>query len=219
MKVSQALSYTGNQYQSMSYDELEEVTRALAEAARKRISRNKQGPAYRKLLEYATGDGYRKKSPALNFDGKAVRISQKFRGKNRMSMSDLRSLRKILYDYLKDPTSTKGGYDKFQTKVKERLAEEERRKQEDNAEYDLGDEEYMSSNDWDIFDHLTTDSDLIYYGKNHLNWISDDIKNAIIESGGYAERGTGNFTVLLRQYVEDEITEKIGPREKPLEEF
>ena len=228
MKLSQALSYTGNEYQAMSYDELEEVTRALAEAARKRISRsvaasrkNKKslGPAYMKLLERSTGEGYVKKVEGLNFDGNIVRISQRFKGKNRMSMSDLRTLRKVLYDYIKDPTSTISGLDDFHKKVEERIKEEERKKKEANAEYDLGDE-WMTDNEWDIFDQALTDSELIHFGEIHLNWSSDDIKNAIVESGDYKMRGTKLFSALLREYVEDATTQKYGPRpEDPMEDF
>ena len=121
MTLQEALSFTGNEYNSMTYDELVEVTKAFAEAARKRISRQQQGPAYEKLKRKAIGAGKTKKVNMLNMKNGRVAISQKFKGKNRMSQSDLRSLRKVLYDFLTDSTSTKRGLKTFNEAAKKQF--------------------------------------------------------------------------------------------------
>ena len=206
MTLIEALSFTGNQYQAMSYDELAEVTKAFAEAARKRISRQQEGPAYQQLKNRALGRGTHPKSPSLNIKNGKVMISQKFKGKNRIPMNELRTLRKDLYNFLKNPTSTKTGLKEFREEAA-RLAEEQRQRQ--NRVVDLGDQ-WMNDEltDWDIFDYAMTNTDLIYFGQEHLNWMSNDIKEAIVASGGY---GTIN-NEALRRYVEERLTEAIGPR-------
>lgn len=223
MNLATALSFTGNQYHAMSYKELEEVTRALAEAARKRISRlpsDARGPAYQKLVRYATGEGSTKKINALNLKNGIVRISQNFRGSNKMSMSDLRSLRKVLYDFIKDETSTKRGLEKFREEVNKKTKEYERELAEQNEEYDLGDEWMTMPTDWELFDKCITDTDLIEFGKTHLDWQSDQIYDSIISSGGYENRGKDWFNQLLRDYVEGDLVAKVGERpEEPMKNF
>lgn len=206
MTLSQALSYTGNQYQAMSYDELAEVTKAFAEAARKRISRQQEGPAYQQLVNRALGRGTHAKSPSLNIRNGKVMISQKFKGKGRIPMNELRTLRKDLYNFLKNPTSTKTGLKEFREEA-ERIAEEQRRRQ--NQVTDIGDQ-WMNEplTEWDLFDYAMTNSDLIYFGKEHLSWASGDIKTAIMSCGGY---GSIN-NEALRRYVQERLTEAIGPR-------
>lgn len=220
MNLATALSFTGNQYQSMNYKELEEVTRALAEAARKRISRQKEGPAYQKLVRYSTGEGSTKKISGLNLKNGIVRISQKFKGSNKMSMSDLRSLRKVLYDFIKDETSTKTGLNKYREEAQKKIDEYNRKIAEQNEEYDLGDEWMEMPTDWELFDKCVTDTDLIEFGRTHLDWQSDQIYDAIISSGGYDSRGKDWFNKLLRDYIEGDLIVKVGNRpEDPLEDF
>lgn len=220
MNLLTALSFTGNQYQAMSYKELEEVTRALAEAARKRISRQTEGPAYQKLIRYATGEGSTRKITGLNMKNNVVRISQKFKGPNRMSMSDLRSLRKVLYDFIKDDTSTKTGLNKYREEAQKKIDEYNRKIAEQNEVYDLGDEWMTMPTDWELFDKCVTDTDLIEFGKTHLDWQSDQIYDAIISSGGYESRGKDWFNKLLRDYIEGDLIVKVGDRpEDPMEDF
>lgn len=199
MTLLEALSFTGNQYNSMTYDELVEVTRAFAEAARKRISRQQQGPAYEKLKRKAIGAGKTKKVNMLNMKNGRVSISQKFKGKNKMSQSDLRSLRKALYEFLTDTTSTKKGLKEFNKKAE---------KQFEATVLDLGDSLKESDmTDQELLDAVVSDSELIRYGIQRLDWDSDQIYSAITASGGYSVRGSESFNSYLREYVEEELAE------------
>lgn len=194
MTLQQALSYSGNEYQSMTYEELAEVTRAMAEAARKRLGRLSEGHAYEIIRKRATGAGLSWKANALTYDRGKIKISQKFKGKNRMSMGDLRTLRKVLTEYLRDQTSTKKGNEEFKNQVARVITDDE------------GD----ISNIWTDFNRSLSNTDLINLGVRRLDWQSGNIYNAIIESGGYEKMwsGSADFTRSLKNYMKDEI-EKI----------
>ena len=225
MTLSQILQLTGNEFRRMNYQELEEVTRAMAEAARKRIMRGPEGPAYAKLKRYATGKGSTKKVAGLHMSGDTVRISQRFKGKNKMSMSDLRNLRKVLFDYLKDETSTKRGLEKFNAEkerkkqeYKEQLKQYEEAKKLSNQEWAMKDKTLGPDWHWEVFDQLVTDTDFIEFGKNHLGWQSQDIKEAIISCGGYGARGFNWFSYLLKDYVYGSTEQEYGPHPEQLDE-
>lgn len=194
MTLQQALSYTGNEYQSMTYEELADVTRALAEAARKRLGRLNEGHAYEIIRKRATGAGLSWRANALTYDQGKIRISQKFKGKNKMSMGDLRTLRKVLTEYLRDQTSTKKGNEKFKKQVAKVI----------NAD------EGEIGNIWNDFSNSLSNTDLINLGVRRLDWQSGNIYDAITLSGGYEEMWSGSrsFTKKLKEYVKNEI-EKI----------
>ena len=215
MTIQQALSFTGNQYQAMSYEELAEVTKALAEVARKRLSRLQEGTAYMKMYNLSTGKNTSKKVNALSINKKGnISISKRFKGKNKMKMSDLRTLRKVLYDYLKDPTSTKRGLEEFRQ-------EAERMRIEREKPLDIGDDWMTPQTDWDLFDRAITDTDLIEFAQNRLDWLSDQIFNAIMECGGYEQLGTNSFNDRLRKFIERELEQIVGSRnpEEPMADF
>lgn len=209
MTLQQALSYTGNEYQGMSYQELVEVTKAMAEAARRRLSRTSEGPAFEQIKRRALGQGRTVRVRGLSYVNGKVRISQKFKGKNKMPMSDLRTLRKELYNYLKDPTSTQKGYKEF-------VEEAERIHRERMQVRDLTD---MPDNptEQDFLNMCNSDSELIYFAENHLGWMYDSsrIYAAIIECGGYDRMGTQEFFENLRDYIQREL----DSREAPMDAF
>ena len=216
MKLSEAMSFTGNDYNYMSYDELAKVTKAMAEAARRRISRTNVGPAYLKLTHQALGSGRVTKVPGLNMKDGIVRIKQNFKGKNRMSFSELRQLRKALYNYLQDPTSTEKGYKNFNARV-----EAMKVAQMHNTEIkDLQNSWIEDMNMWDKFDEYIADDDFITFGKNHLDWASDQIYNIIIASGGYKARDNKdvnikrNFRRRLKQHTALEVYKVAGSRKE-----
>ena len=215
MTLAQILSLTGNEFQAMNYEDLAEVTKKLAEASRKRISRlpksetgRIQGPAYQQLVNRALGTRTTPKSSQLNIKNGKVSISQKFKGKNKMSLSELRTLRKDLYNFLQNPTSTKTGYEDFKKRA-DLLSEQIRADR--NKVIDLGDkytEESLST--WNYFDQLITNSDFIYYGIEHLAWASTDIFNAIVASNGGVRSGKGYMNIdvnKMKEYVEKETDE------------
>lgn len=211
MTLAQILLLTGNEFQAMNYEELAEVTRKLAEASRKRISRlpvehgRIQGPAYQQLVNKALGTRTTPKNNYLNIKNNKISISQKFKGKNKMSLSELRTLRKDLYNFLQNPTSTKTGLEEFR-KQADALAEQI--KADRNKVIDLGDKYTEESlNTWDYFDQLITSSDFIHFGKEHLAWASGDIFDAIVASNGGARNGKEYLNIdvnKLKEYVEKE---------------
>lgn len=216
MRLAQALSYTANELNSMKYDELAEVTKALAEAARRRISRLPAGPAYVKLKQQALGSGRVPKVSALSFRDDTVRISQNFRGRNKMSFNDLRQLRKSLSNYINNPTSTNKGYKELRERAMAVLEE----KRQNKVIKDLQDSWMSDMSDWDAFDEYLADDDLITFGKNHLDWASDQIYNIIIESGGYKARDSkdpnvkAKFKRRLREHTALQVYKKSGSRKK-----
>ena len=202
MTLQEALSFTGNEYQAMTYDELVEVTRAMYEAARKRISRQPEGPAYRKLFGKAVGKGLTKKLGALSVKNGKISISQKFKGPNKMSMADLRSLRKALTDFLRDPTSTIRGYERYEKETNEEFKAKmvtDVPELDPNAKFSIV----------DIFNSCETDSELLRFASNHLDWDSDQKYVVIMLSGGYEMLGTESFTKKLRKYVKADLKNKM----------
>ena len=211
MKLNEALSFTGNEYQKMSYDELVDVIKPMYEAARKRIKRQPFGSAYDKLLKMATGEGLTKKVSTLNVKNGKISISQKFKGNNKMSMGEIRTLRKVLTEFLRDPTSTKRGYAKHKKLVEEQF----------KAKFvDIDDDDWIDEKtDWDLLAECETESDLIRFGQNRLDWDSDQIYAAIMSCGGYGAMGTNSFNKLLRKYIEEELKNVEKKMEEDIPDF
>lgn len=197
MKLATALAFTGNEYQAMTYEQLVEVTKAMAEAARRRIRRTPQGPAYERLKRRALGEGRTVRANALSYRDHTIKISQKFKGKNKMSMQDLRTLRKELYTYLKDPTSTEKGF-------RELREAEERMIQERNTPVEVPEEWGMEDMSiYNMLDLMETDTDLIHFGQEFLGWDVNTngeggLKETIIASGGYGHINTAQFRENIR---------------------
>ena len=212
MTLQEALSFTGNEYQAMTYDELVEVTRAMYEAARKRLSRHPEGPAYEKLLGKAMGKGLTKKLGALSVKNGKISISQKFKGPNKMSMGDLRSLRKALTDFLRDPTSTKRGYERYTKELNEQF---KAKFVTDVPELDPESEFTLE----DLLNECETDSELLRFASNHLDWDSDQKYVVIYLSGGYDQMGTEAFTEKLRKYVKADLKNKMKELEEDDPDF
>lgn len=191
MTIAQILALTGNTMQSMSYEELAQITKVMASAARKRINRLPEGPAYRELYNKAVGYGSHAQTKGLDVNVHKqfkVEIKVKTKGKDKLSIYELRTLRKDLYNYLKDDVSTKKGYEKYK-EDQERL-----RKQREYHQVVSGEKwETEAVTEQDLLDRAETNSDLIYFAKDHLQWASTQIKAAIIEAGGY---GNINFNIL-----------------------
>jgi len=206
MKLQEALSFTGNEYQSMSYDELAKVTKAMAEAARRRISRVQEGPAYEKLVGRALGEGRRQQVSGLNVRNGVVRITQKFKGPNRMSMSDLRTLRKELYNYLKDPRSTQSGLNAW----REEIEEEERRR---NTPVHI--DEPTDQPLWDVYETLESIPDLMSFARNELGL---DPSNDINTQIDYVY-GTPEYERAVRDIIEQVVEDIEGAREAPMPNF
>lgn len=206
MTLQQALSYTGNDYNSMNYEELAEVVKAMAEAARRRISRTPEGPAYTRLKSRALGEGRNVRVRALSYTNDKVRISQRFKGKNKMSLSDVRVLRKELYNYLTDPTSTQKGNREY-TEAQNRIL------QERNRIHEIPDAPVNATTadtDQYLLDICETDSDLIWFGRRHLGWNNDSnpIRENIYEAGGYDAMGTRDFFERLRNQIQRLLNER-----------
>lgn len=206
MKLQKALSFTGNEYQSMSYEELAEVTKAMAEAARRRISRVQEGPAYEKLEGRALGEGRRQQVAGLNVRNGVVRITQKFKGPNRMSMPELRTLRKELYNYLKDPRSTQSGLNAW----REEIEEEERRR---NTPVHI--DEPTGQPLWDVYETLESIPDLMSFARNELGF---DPSNDINTQIDYVY-GTPEYERAVRDIIEQAIENIEGAREAPMPNF
>lgn len=206
MKLTQAMSFTGNQYQSMTYDELAEVTKAMAEAARRRISRTQEGPAYNRLEQRALGEGRNVQVKGLKIKDGIVRITQKFKGKNRMPMSDLRTLRKELYNFLKDPRSTEKGLREW----RDYIAEEERRR---NTPIEIN--EPTGQPLWDVYETLEGVPDLMAFARNELGWDPSEDINTQIDT----VYGTPEYERDVRRLIEAGIAELEGEREQPMENF
>lgn len=223
LKLSEILELPGNAFQSMEYSELAEVTHTLAEAARKRIKRVPEGPAYEKLKKRAEGKGRNVKANALYIKDDTVRIHQNFTGNNRMSMSDLRVLRKELSLYLKDETSTKKGL-KLWRKKQQKEIDQYKDVLDLGDAYDYTEDDQIDSNKWiwDIFDTLTTDEDYITFGREYLGWASDDINEMayVYKSGKRTKaRSAGEFRALVVDKAYKDMMSMYGPHEEPMPNF
>ena len=197
MTIAEILALTGNTMQSMSYEELAEITKVMASAARKRINRLQEGPAYRELYNKAVGYGSHSQTKGLDVNVHKqfkVEIKVKTKGRDKLSIYELRTLRKDLYNYLKDEASTKKGYEKY------REDQERLRKQREYHQVVSGEKwETEAVTEEDLLDRAETNSDLIYFAQDHLGWSSTQIKAAIMESGGY---GNISFTILRDFIIE-----------------
>ena len=94
--------------------------------------------------------------------------------------------------------------------------EQERKIKEDEWNFNIQNE--GDNWHWKVFDELVTDTDFIEFGKNHLGWQSQDIKEAIISCGGYEARGFNWFSYLLKDYVHGSTEQAYGPHPEQLDE-
>lgn len=220
IKTADLLKLSGNDWQRMEYDELANAVYTLSETARKRLARNPEGYAYEKIKKRAEGKGRNVKVEGLYIKDGKVRIHQNFIGTGRMTMSQLRALRKELTLYLSDDTSTAKGLKKWRKKQAETL-----KKHRDIIDlgdaYDYTEEEQADNNKWiwDIFDSLVTDEDFIKFGVEHLGWNSGEIYNLVKISGGYRNIDENKFQKELFTKAMNDLKSAYGEREKPMPNF
>ena len=204
MTVKDILAMTGEDFNTMDRKELVEVDRVLAGAARKRLKSLTKGFAYERLLKRANNTVHTGTQQTLFVSKGQIKIATP----KTASIQDLRALRKELFSYLKDPTSTKSGYNKIHVRMfKQILA----RFHDDVEEYykSLPEDEVER---WEeitrSLEKISNNSDLLDYGKIHLGWSSGNgaIKEAIEHCGGYQAMYSGDvgFTIKLKAYIEKE---------------
>lgn len=208
MTVKDILAMTGEDFNTMDRKELVEVDRILAGAARKRLKALPTGFAYNKLLRRANNTVNTGTQKTLFMKQGQIKIATP----KTASMQDLRALRKELFSYLKDPTSTKTGYKQVKTRMFKELLS---RFRDDVEEY----YKTMPKDEVEKWETITIDlanissnSDLLDFGNIHLGWTSGNngYKVAIESCGGYAAMHSGDpvFTENLKRYIEEQITEK-----------
>lgn len=198
-KWKQALSHTGNEYQSMTYDELAETSKALAGEVRRRLKNIQEGRAYTKLRDIAEGREFTKGQSGIFVDEEGnIKISVKTKGKNALTMAEMRTLRKNLYNYLKDETSTKEGLEKHRQQQAKVFQLE-----------DVWDKEDMTLGD--LFDTLETAAELIKFAQTRLDWESGEIKAAIIEAGGYGHVNVKKLKRIINRALKGRKKELLKP--------
>ena len=203
-----AMSYTGNEYQKMTYDELKEVTQQMARAARRRLKNVKEGHAYLRLQQIADDEGLTKNVKGITLDEQGeIKISVRTKGKNRLTMPEMRTLRKTLYNYLTDETSTKKGLEKHRQEQRKVL----------DLDDDFWNKEEITLKD--ILDKAETASDLIRFGQNRLDWDSSQIFAAIIECGGYRKMKNEGFVKKLRKKIEQMLGDRKEELVKDMDSF
>jgi len=123
-----------------------------------------------------------------------------------MSMSDLRTLRKELYNYLKDPRSTQSGLNAW----REEIEEEERRR---NTPVHI--DEPTDQPLWDVYETLESIPDLMSFARNELGL---DPSNDINTQIDYVY-GTPEYERAVRDIIEQVVEDIEGAREAPMPNF
>lgn len=210
MTVQQILAMTGEEFNTMSKSQLIEVNKVLAGAARKRLKLLPEGGAYEKLLHRANNTVNTGTDKTLFMSKGNIKISVS----NKASFYDLKALRKELYGYLMDKTSTKRGYQKVQN---QRLLNIISRFVEDPEEVykkmPKEQKEYWTTALKDL-DKKVTNTQLLNFGGAYFGWDSGNngYKNAIEHCGGYKLMHSNGsiFTDRLKDYIRNVIEENIA---------
>lgn len=218
MTLEEALSISGSDVRRLTKEELKEVLDVMVRASRSRLDTIKKynTRAYQKMYRRAGGTEHTVRDE--NLELRQSRYGVEYIGiiyrRESASINELRSLRKSLYDFLKNPTSTVSGHFQQVERLRERL----NNIQNPDEPTDYTDESINTVRDYFI-NYVNNTSQLIYFAQSTLNWDSEQIKEAILECGGYSSLSSISTFNELKEYIWRRNQDIIGPLEEEIDNF